>query len=141
MASIYDKALKRKDFSGVTNKDKEEVATTDSKSKFFSEFPSFFSSHMVDKTKAQKKEEEDKAAKADDPKAGAGVGKIVNLIAGDSNRVRNITYFSRLLSSNFTFRSLKRHLRSIFSMEVHMIQFLWIRLHRINTPFQLLSKF
>ena len=34
MASIYDKALKRKDFSGVTKKDEEEVASNDSKRKF-----------------------------------------------------------------------------------------------------------
>jgi hypothetical protein len=58
---------------------------------------------LVGKTKAQKKDEKDKAAKADDPKAGADVGKIVNLIAGDSSRVGNIICFSRLLSSNFTF--------------------------------------
>jgi hypothetical protein len=41
MASIYDKALKRKDFSAITNKDKEEVASKGSKSKFFPEFASF----------------------------------------------------------------------------------------------------
>jgi hypothetical protein len=36
MASIYDKALKRKDFSGITNKDKpEEVASNNSKGKLF----------------------------------------------------------------------------------------------------------
>lgn len=28
--------------------------------------------------------------KADDPKAGADVGKIVNLMAGDANRVRDM---------------------------------------------------
>jgi len=49
------------------------------------------------------KEEKDKAAKADDPKAGADIGKIVNLIAGDCNRVRDIICFSRLLSSDFIF--------------------------------------
>ena len=81
MASIYDKALKRKDFSGITNKDGEGAGS-----------------------KAQKtpEEEKEKAAKADDPKAGADVGKIVNLIAGDCNRVRKIICFSRLLS-NFLF--------------------------------------
>ena len=47
---------------------------------------------LVDNSKAQK-EEKDKAAKADDPKAGADVGKIVNLMAGDCNRVRNIICF------------------------------------------------
>ena len=96
MASVYDKALKRKDFSGVTNKDKEEATSTSSESKLFPETASFFFIHTsVDKTKAQKKaeEEKDKAAKADDPKAGADVGKIVNLIAGDCNRVRNVICF------------------------------------------------
>ena len=54
----------------------------------------FFSIHpLVDDTKAQKKEEKDKAAKADEPKAGADVGKIVNLIHGDCNKVRNVIYF------------------------------------------------
>ena len=53
---------------------------------------------LVDKTKAEK----DRAAKADDPKAGADIGKIVNLI-DDSNRVGNIICFSCHLSSNFKF--------------------------------------
>ena len=43
MASIYEKALKRKDFSGITKKDKEEVASKDSKSGFFPESASLFS--------------------------------------------------------------------------------------------------
>jgi hypothetical protein len=38
---------------------------------------------MEDKSKAKEKE-----AKKDDPRAGADVGKIVNLMAGDANRVR-----------------------------------------------------
>ena len=104
MASIYDKALKRKDFSGVTNKDKEEVASKGSKSRFLPSLLLFSPFHaLIDKTKVQKKDEKDKAAKADDPKAGADVGKIVNLIASDSNRVRNIFCFSRHFSSNFKF--------------------------------------
>ena len=76
-------------------------------SKFFPECAFFyiFNSHLVDKTKAEKKEEEDKVAKADDPKAGADIGKIVNLIAGDATRVQNIICFfsPRRLSSNFSF--------------------------------------
>ncbi|KAI0092260.1 multidrug resistance-associated ABC transporter [Irpex rosettiformis] len=60
MTSIYDKALKRKDFSGIVNKDAEEKNAPVSASK---------------------------DPKADDPKAGADVGKIVNLMAGDANRV------------------------------------------------------
>ena len=102
MASIYDKALKRKDFSGTTKKDKqEEVESKDSKSKFCPGTPSFSFIHsQVEKNKAQKKEDKDKAAKADDPKAGADVGKIVNLMAGDANKVWHIICFSCELSSN-----------------------------------------
>ena len=65
MAAIYDKALKRKDFSGIVNKEKD--STSDGK--------------KDSKASAEAK------AKADDPKAGADVGKIVNLMAGDANRV------------------------------------------------------
>ncbi|KAI0050163.1 multidrug resistance-associated ABC transporter [Auriscalpium vulgare] len=61
MASIYDKALKRKDFSGIVEKD-------------------------MDKGNASDGRKRDKS-KDDDPKAGADVGKIVNLMAGDANRV------------------------------------------------------
>jgi hypothetical protein len=41
------------------------------------------------KSRAKAKEDKAKTAKADDPKAGADVGKIVNLMAGDANRVRD----------------------------------------------------
>ena len=75
---------------------------------------------IVDKTKAQKEEERDKAAKANDPKAGADVGRIVNLISGDSNRVRNIIFFSPHISSNSNFRSPERQLRFIISTEVSL---------------------
>lgn len=61
MASIYDKSLKRKDFSGIVDKD---AATKKAPG-------------------ASKKPD----AKADDPKAGADIGKIVNLMAGDANRI------------------------------------------------------
>ena len=40
---VYDKALKRKDFSGVTNKEKEEVASKASKSRFCQILPFFTS--------------------------------------------------------------------------------------------------
>lgn len=53
MAIIYDKALKRRDFSGIVDKDKDKPA---------------------------------EPGKEDEPKAGADVGKIVNLMAGDANR-------------------------------------------------------
>ena len=44
------------------------------------------------KTK-DKKAEKAKAEKADDPKAGADIGKIVNLMAGDANRVSRMRLF------------------------------------------------
>jgi hypothetical protein len=117
MTSIYDKALKRKDLSGVTNKDKEEASSRSSECKFFPESAFFYFIHtLVDKTKAQKKDEKDKVAKADDPKGGADVGKIVNLIAGDSIRVRNIICFSRLLSSSFSFLDLSNDIFALFSL-------------------------
>ena len=59
------------DFSGVTNKEKEEVASKGSKNRIFPNLLPFFSFQT-----------------------GADVGKIVNLIAGDSIRVRNIICFS-----------------------------------------------
>ena len=72
MAAIYDKSLKRKDFSGVVNKDnsKEDSASNGKKD-----------------SKSSTEAEE----KADDPKAGADVGKIVNLMAGDANRVASMS--------------------------------------------------
>jgi hypothetical protein len=88
MASIYDKALKRKDFSGVTNKDKpEEVASNNSKGKLFRDIQLVLFTLWQVKPRPKRRGDEDKAAKADDPKAGADVGKIVNLMAGDANRV------------------------------------------------------
>ncbi|KAF9025817.1 multidrug resistance-associated ABC transporter [Hymenopellis radicata] len=70
IASIYDKALKRKDFSGIVDKTVEQKA----------EAPGTRSAE-------DKKKEE----KADDPKAGAGAGKIVNLMASDSSKIAGIT--------------------------------------------------
>ena len=71
-------------------------------------------------TKAQKKEEREKAAKADDPKAGADVGKIVNLMAGDCNRVRdiNLSFFSRLpfFLSNFNALDISNGIFALFSL-------------------------
>lgn len=68
MAAIYDKALKRKDFSGIVNKDNSKEA-------------------LDSNGKKGSKADAEAQAKADDPKAGADVGKIVNLMAGDANRV------------------------------------------------------
>jgi hypothetical protein len=68
MASIYDKALKRKDYSGIVNKDISKVVSDSDK-------------------KRDPKASAEAEAKANDPKAGADIGKIVNLMAGDANRV------------------------------------------------------
>ncbi|KIP06892.1 hypothetical protein PHLGIDRAFT_128004 [Phlebiopsis gigantea 11061_1 CR5-6] len=64
MTAIYDKALKRKDFSGIVDKDAAKTKNVD-----------------------PKKED----PKGDNPKAGADVGKIVNLMAADANRIAMIT--------------------------------------------------
>ncbi|KAF8887923.1 multidrug resistance-associated ABC transporter [Gymnopilus junonius] len=79
MAAIYDKALKRKDFSGIVDKDKKAVVEVTE--------PPASPAETKRKDKAKKKKEKEQAAKADDPKAGADVGKIVNLMAGDANRI------------------------------------------------------
>lgn len=72
MAAIYDKALKRKDYSGIVDKDGSKEASDRDK-------------------KGDPKARAEAAAKADEPKAGADVGKIVNLMAGDANRVAMTT--------------------------------------------------
>ncbi|TDL18519.1 multidrug resistance-associated ABC transporter [Rickenella mellea] len=59
MLSIYDKALKRKDFSGIV----------------------------------AKQNEDGEASKNEERKAGAGVGKIVNLMAGDATRIAGTAVF------------------------------------------------
>ncbi|KAG1837297.1 hypothetical protein F4604DRAFT_1843943 [Suillus subluteus] len=64
MAAIYDKALKRQDYSGIIDMDKAKEA--------------------ADKKAGIKPVEN---PSADDPKAGADVGKIVNLMAVDANRI------------------------------------------------------
>ncbi|KAG6905629.1 hypothetical protein DXG01_001538, partial [Tephrocybe rancida] len=72
MASIYDKALKRKDFSGIVDREKKKAETETA------------DKHGKSKSKSKSKKDEEKS---DEAKAGADVGKIVNLMAGDANRV------------------------------------------------------
>ncbi|KAF8345519.1 multidrug resistance-associated ABC transporter [Amanita rubescens] len=78
MSAIYDKALKRKDYSGVVDKRKQKEEQ-DNKA---------WQSLSKKERKARKKEKK-KAEKAEDVKAGADIGKIVNLMAGDANKVSN----------------------------------------------------
>ncbi|KAI0634339.1 multidrug resistance-associated ABC transporter [Trametes polyzona] len=63
MASIYDKALKRKDFSGVVDKDAAAASAA--------------------KDAGDSKPD----ARANNPKAGADIGKIVNLMTSDASRI------------------------------------------------------
>jgi hypothetical protein len=112
MAAIYDKALKRKDFSGIVNKDNSKEDSTSNGKK-------------DSKSSAEAK------AKADDPKAGADVGKIVNLMAGDANRVAMTSSAMYFIYGSMFFqsfhcrsgspkwlRSIRNHHRECFPLQV-----------------------
>ncbi|KAJ7187807.1 hypothetical protein C8R46DRAFT_876839 [Mycena filopes] len=80
MCAIYDKALRRKDLSGIV-KDKDEETKGSSTPKATKE----------DKAKAKADEQ-----KADEPKAGADTGKIVNLMSNDAETlsfIASVLYF------------------------------------------------
>ncbi|PVF92969.1 hypothetical protein CPB86DRAFT_743436 [Serendipita vermifera] len=66
MAAIYDKSLKRKDFSGSVDKNKEKEAEGKGKGKA-----------------------KDAGKKGDQQKAGADIGKIVNMMSTDAGRISN----------------------------------------------------
>ncbi|TDL15864.1 hypothetical protein BD410DRAFT_816853 [Rickenella mellea] len=68
IASIYDKALKRRDLSGIIDKEKTNQSSDGN-------------------SKGTKKSK----ATADDPKPGAGIGKIVNLMSGDAHVISLLT--------------------------------------------------
>lgn len=91
MAAIYDKALKRKDFSGVIDKDKQAEAAKKKASSIASDSGSSSPTSQAKKDKKEKKDAKKAKETADDPKAGADVGKIVNLMAGDANRISMLT--------------------------------------------------
>lgn len=75
MAAIYDKALKRKDFSGVVDKQGQ------------AEKQGADAAVSPGKDKKGKKHEKKKEEQTDELKAGADVGKIVNLMAVDANKI------------------------------------------------------
>ena len=57
------------------------------------------------KSKAKTQADKERAAKADDPQAGADLGKIVNLMAGDATRARitHLIHLQALLMMKFRF--------------------------------------
>ncbi|KAJ2929604.1 hypothetical protein H1R20_g7490, partial [Candolleomyces eurysporus] len=97
MAAIYDKALKRKDLAGVVQnhspsdadgaeggkKPQPERAKAKKSKKSKSKWRKRLRLSRSQKKKAAAAAKE----KSDEPKAGADIGKIVNLMAGDANRI------------------------------------------------------
>ncbi|TFK26992.1 hypothetical protein FA15DRAFT_614912 [Coprinopsis marcescibilis] len=87
MAAIYDKALKRRDYAGVVQAQQQQEEKPAPENGYGPKPKKDKRKKTRAEKKKEKKEEKEKAAKADDPKAGADVGKIVNLMAGDANRI------------------------------------------------------
>ena len=103
---------------------------------------STFIQTLVDKTKAQKKEEKDKAAKADDAKAGADVGKIVNLMAGDANRVCGLLLFFLIVFLSPHILDRTNNIFALFYLrrytQFNFLDSLTSYSHRFSAPFELL---
>lgn len=88
MAAIYDKALKRRDYAGIVQQqqpDQEAAEQAEADAKKDKKTKKSRAERKKEKKAA--KDKQDKQDKADEPKAGADIGKIVNLMAGDANRI------------------------------------------------------
>ncbi|KZT07241.1 uncharacterized protein LAESUDRAFT_758644 [Laetiporus sulphureus 93-53] len=83
MVAIYDKALKRKDFSEIVDKDASKAAKAPDATD-------------ISKAKA--------GAKADNPKVSADIGKIVNLMAGDTNKMIYGVPFEIAIAATFLYQ-------------------------------------
>ncbi|KAF8220641.1 hypothetical protein L208DRAFT_1049603, partial [Tricholoma matsutake] len=92
MASIYDKALKSKDYSGIVDKAKEK-----------SKMGAGVGGEEEKERKESKKEEQKAREKVDDPKVGADVEKIVNLMTGDANKISQMVLGLYFLYVGFPF--------------------------------------
>jgi ABC-type multidrug transport system fused ATPase/permease subunit len=84
MAAIYDKALKRKDLAGAARPTESKPAVEESKKRRSKSKKKLSRAERKRAAKEAKKQ----AQKADEPKAGADIGKIVNLMAGDTTRLQ-----------------------------------------------------
>ncbi|KAF8235354.1 hypothetical protein L208DRAFT_1257713 [Tricholoma matsutake] len=98
MASIYDKALKSKDYSGIVDKEKEKAKMGAGVGGEGEDLNS-----TANREKESKKEEQKAREKADGPKAGADVKKIVNLMTGDTNKISQMVLGLYFLYVGFPF--------------------------------------
>ncbi|KAF8526563.1 hypothetical protein BU17DRAFT_82663 [Hysterangium stoloniferum] len=96
MASIYAKALVRKDYSGIIDKKEKEEKEAKPKSAEPSIASNSVNQPLLNgngngKDKKARKSKKKDAKKDDAPAAGADIGKIVNIMSGDANRICMIT--------------------------------------------------
>ncbi|KAJ7434680.1 multidrug resistance-associated ABC transporter [Mycena latifolia] len=87
IAAVYDKALRRKDYSGVVHRGEAEAASSSVAGAARTGTDTNKAKNDSKKAKGKKAADADTA---DDPTPGASTGKIVNLMAGDQTRVSTI---------------------------------------------------
>jgi hypothetical protein len=115
MVAVYDKALKRKDFSGIVDAD----AKADAKS---AKDAKNAKKDTLD-GKANTKKEDKKADEDLGPKAGAQLGKIVNLMSVDANTVGLSLHHISNAQGSFHFRSAVCHCRYSIYTAVGLLVF------------------